>query len=80
LISNTPKFKKISCGANHTLAITQEDTVYSWGFGTSLACGNGDEEDVETPMLIQGQRLDGLQVLEIGAGGQHSVLLAKKKS
>jgi len=31
-----PKIVKISCGPNHTVAITEEKKAYSWGFGEAM--------------------------------------------
>ncbi|ORY08112.1 RCC1/BLIP-II protein [Basidiobolus meristosporus CBS 931.73] len=74
-IPDLPAIKFIACGSNHNLALTTDGNVYSWGFGESLALGNGVEEDVETPIKVEGQKIADVRILAIGAGGQHSVLL-----
>ncbi|KAF9153275.1 hypothetical protein BG015_003747 [Linnemannia schmuckeri] len=78
LIADLPPVDAISVGGNHTLALTREGDVYAWGFGEMLACGNGEEEDVEKPLKLTGQQIEGAKILKIAAGGQHSVILAVK--
>ncbi|KAG0049642.1 hypothetical protein BGZ83_005539, partial [Gryganskiella cystojenkinii] len=75
LIIDIPEVKAISVGSNHTLALTRAGEVYAWGFGEMLACGNGKEEDVEKPLKLQGQQVDGVTIYRVAGGGQHSVLL-----
>ncbi|KAF9349036.1 hypothetical protein BGX26_012621 [Mortierella sp. AD094] len=76
LITGLPSIKAISVGGNHTLALTQTGDVYAWGFGEMLACGNGEEEDVEKPLKLTGQQIEKCRVIKVAAGGQHSVILA----
>ncbi|KAF9182859.1 hypothetical protein BGZ51_004374 [Haplosporangium sp. Z 767] len=78
LIPDVPPIKAISVGGNHTLALTMTGDVYAWGFGEMLACGNGEEEDVEKPLKLTGQQIEKCRVLKVAAGGQHSVILAVK--
>ncbi|KAG0255362.1 hypothetical protein BGZ95_005782 [Linnemannia exigua] len=76
LIGGIPPVEAISVGGNHTLALTREGDVYAWGFGEMLACGNGEAEDVETPLQLAGQQIEGAKIIKVAAGGQHSVILA----
>ncbi|KAF9995036.1 hypothetical protein BGZ65_009332 [Modicella reniformis] len=76
LISGLPPIKAISVGDNHTLALTRSGDVYAWGYGEMLACGNGEEEDVEKPLKLTGQQIENCRILKVAAGGQHSVILA----
>ncbi|KAF9352831.1 hypothetical protein BGX26_009368 [Mortierella sp. AD094] len=79
LIPGLPTIEAISVGGNHTLALSTDGDVYAWGFGEMLACGNGEEEDVETPLKLTGQQIENCRVLKVAAGGQHSVILAALK-
>lgn len=76
LIPGLPPVKEVSVGGNHTLALTLTGDVYAWGYGEMLACGNGEEEDVERPLKLVGQQIENCRVLKVAAGGQHSVILA----
>ncbi|KAF9187561.1 hypothetical protein BGZ51_001210 [Haplosporangium sp. Z 767] len=76
VIPGLPAIQEISVGGNHTLALSKDGDVYAWGFGEMLACGNGEEEDVETPLKLKGQQIENCRVVKVAAGGQHSVILA----
>ncbi|KAG0197680.1 hypothetical protein BGX28_008802 [Mortierella sp. GBA30] len=76
IIPGLPSIKAISVGGNHTLALTHTGDVYAWGYGEMLACGNGEEEDVEKPLKLNGQQIEKCRVLKVAAGGHHSVILA----
>ncbi|KAG0308602.1 hypothetical protein BGZ98_007456 [Dissophora globulifera] len=78
-ISGLPPIKSISVGGNHTLALSQTGDVYAWGYGEMLACGNGEEEDVQKPLKLTGQQIENCRVVKVAAGGQHSVILAVKE-
>ncbi|KDO24365.1 hypothetical protein SPRG_10442 [Saprolegnia parasitica CBS 223.65] len=45
-------FAKISCGSNHSLAVTSENDVYAWGYGDMCALGTGDDKDEYKPRLL----------------------------
>jgi len=79
LVPSLSNIDAISVGSNHTLALTRTGEVYAWGFGEMLACGNGEEDDVPTPLKLTGQKIEGHRVIAVAAGGQHSVILAVKE-
>lgn len=73
-LSNVPKFRSIAVGSHHSLAISEDGVVYSWGFGETYALGLGPAgEDVETPTRIKNTATQDHDMLLVGAGGQFSV-------
>eukprot|EP00090_Calanus_glacialis_P031617 TRINITY_DN52596_c0_g1_i1.p1 TRINITY_DN52596_c0_g1~~TRINITY_DN52596_c0_g1_i1.p1 ORF type:complete len:455 (-),score=159.08 TRINITY_DN52596_c0_g1_i1:160-1524(-) len=48
-----PKIVKISCGTNHTVALTEEKKAYSWGFGGYGRLGHSETADELVPRLIK---------------------------
>lgn len=46
------KILSVACGTQHTVAVTEEGDVYSWGRGRSGALGHGNRDDVSTPKKI----------------------------
>lgn len=58
--------KDIACGSNHCLALLDDDTVWSWGFGQGGRLGHGDEVDRAFPCQIEA--LIGKQVRLIACG------------
>jgi regulator of chromosome condensation len=70
------KFKTISCGSNHTIAIGVEDgAAYSWGFGDQYQCGHGEPgEDVKEPTKIVNTATTGVHMVGAACGGGVTVL------
>lgn len=60
----------IACGSMHTLALTSEGRVYSWGCNDDGALGRVGEENV--PMLVSGVEL----ISKVTAGDSHSIALS----
>ncbi|KAJ2004585.1 hypothetical protein GGI04_000767 [Coemansia thaxteri] len=79
-IASLPRVADFACGSNHNVALDADGRAFTWGYGEMLQLGNGEEEDVAEPALLQGQKIDGRRVLKVGAGGQHSVVVAAEAS
>lgn len=84
-----------ACGGTHTVARTREGDVFLWGSGDVNQLGNcprdvndfteeerqkdaGDDE--LSPYLLTSKGLDQRYVFDVGAGAQHTVVLAWNKS
>ena len=79
---------KVAAGQKHTLALSDDGSVYSWGcarsnatggpFSASLSSlgtlGHGDKESKARPVRIEA--LQGVRVTDIACGGQHNAVLA----
>ena len=44
---------KVSCGAFHTLVLTEDQQLYTFGSGVYGECGHGEFGDVHTPKKIE---------------------------
>ncbi|ORX47428.1 RCC1/BLIP-II protein [Hesseltinella vesiculosa] len=66
----------LTSGSNHGLSAHEDGSCRAWGFGESYALGQGEDEDVPTPSAVTGQKLEGKTAFCVGAGAQHSALLA----
>ncbi|GAX80909.1 hypothetical protein CEUSTIGMA_g8344.t1 [Chlamydomonas eustigma] len=64
---------QIACGGDHTLAVSNEGVLYSWGRGTWGQCGNGTLDNTCRPGRVQG--LIDYRVLQASAGLRHSLVL-----
>jgi len=87
-----PVITKISCGGPTSFALTQQGSLYTWGYAFSGACGIGkpDETDcVPLPMKVNPvsgvnklrakenkSKLKCVGIHSVTGGGQHSVMLA----
>lgn len=48
------KIVDIACGYQHTVAVTEEGEVYTWGLGKSGALGHGNYDQVDMPKKVEG--------------------------
>ena len=68
------KFTSVACGAGHTLALTANGRVFSFGRGAFGALGHGDRLNCDVPRLVDA--LWGVGVAQIAAGDNHSASLS----
>jgi alpha-tubulin suppressor-like RCC1 family protein len=73
IILNNLKFKKVSAGFRHSLIISQNDEVYSFGYAFHGRITHGSDQNV--PKLIFFEE----KILDISAGASHSIVLTKNK-
>ena len=66
----------IACGRDHTLNLTRDGDVYSFGTGTFSAAGHGGSKEVLAPMILKPMR--DKRVLKIACGESHSLILTDK--
>lgn len=71
--------KMISTGSNHAVALTEENEIFSWGYGDMLALGHGVDQDENKPRQVNWAKakFGDAEILQVEAGGQHSAVLAK---
>jgi hypothetical protein len=71
--------KRISCGANYTVALDDRGDVYSWGWNESGVLGHGVRHFASAPQRIEalGASFDGCRVRALCAGGKHVVAVAE---
>ena len=78
-------FSEISCGSRHTLALDNEGTAWSWGWGLCGQLGHGLNQSLSKPCQIKALRenkendftFPGLTC--ISAGGMHSAAVDRGK-
>uniref|UniRef100_A0A673GYA1 Alsin-like n=1 Tax=Sinocyclocheilus rhinocerous TaxID=307959 RepID=A0A673GYA1_9TELE len=70
---NGKEVLRVAAGAHHSLALTAQSQVFSWGCNTSGQLGHM-ESPTTLPHLTE--LSDGIRVWDIGAGQQHTLLLA----
>lgn len=70
------KLKQITCGGDHTVAVTGTGEMFAWGQGKWGATGLGHCDAVCTPQRVVG--LEDEVVVQVSAGGRHTVLLTEK--
>ena len=65
----------IAAGGDHSMVLTNEGEVLSFGSGCNRKLGHGDYKDQLEPMVIACEALRGVRVVAIAAGFHHSVML-----
>lgn len=63
----------IAAGGNHNLAVTNDNQLYSWGYGEMYQLGHGPDKVEPTPRQVT-FKFNG-SIIQVAAGGQHSVVL-----
>jgi regulator of chromosome condensation len=64
----------VSAGTDNSFAVTTDGKAYSWGFSANYQTGQGTDDDVEAPTLIDNTAVRGKQLVWAGAGGQFSIV------
>lgn len=64
----------IACGSAHSLAVTREGAVYTWGRGGDGQLGHGDKADQDVPTYVEA--LAGIHIVLVAAGGQCSAAVS----
>ena len=63
--------QRLAANRHHSLAVTADGSLFSWGDGEDGKLGVGDEDMRIVPTLVQGE-LKGKTVAQVSAGEQHS--------
>jgi regulator of chromosome condensation len=80
VIPDIPPMRTLFCGSHHNIAIADDGSAWSWGFGEVWQVGQGPHTvdnpsgDIETPTKIVNTATQGIQMVTGGVGGQFSVL------
>lgn len=63
-----------SAGTDHNIITTKDGKAYGFGLSSSFQTGQGEEDDILMPGLIENTAIRGKHMLWAGAGGQFSIL------
>lgn len=76
------KFTNVCCGYKHTLAIDENNELYSWGWGGNLfkganGLGQGNKNNINIPKRVETFKNEDSEFINISCGEQHSLALTK---
>ncbi|MBO5413506.1 MAG: hypothetical protein J6A29_04350, partial [Clostridia bacterium] len=75
---NGIKIKQISAGSSHTVALDENDKIWTWGWNHYGQLGDGTETNSSTPICISniaGNSLNGINIVQISTEGSYTVAL-----
>lgn len=67
---------QVACGGMHTVAVTDQGFMYSWGWGKYGQTGHGDRNETKVPKKIENSAAKG--IVAVAAGNKHTVALTNK--
>ena len=65
------KIISVACGDKHTVCVTEDGSVYSWGSGRKGALGHNNTENVTQPKKVEGLA----DIVRVDCGKDHTVVL-----
>ena len=68
---------RISTGLNHSLAVTRDGAVFSWGCGRESQLGHASYSDQAYPRQIMALSNPAIHIIQASAGRGHSAFLTK---
>ena len=69
-------WSQIACGGCHTVALTKEGKVYTWGCNSNGQLGHGDNTSRDMPTNVVS--LEGLIIIKISCGYYHTAVVTDK--
>lgn len=66
---------RISAGSQFCFG-WNEQSLYSWGFGSNFVLLTGQEDEEYTPFKVKSKIINGHTILDLAAGAQHVVYLS----
>lgn len=74
-----PRFVSIAAGGNHSLAVTDDGSIYAWGNNQNGQIGNGESaQAVTAPTLVDTSDMPADDpVVQVSAGNAHSLALTR---
>lgn len=86
LVENLPKIRKIVCGHNHNLAISESGQLYGWGSNQNVQLSNEDEFSKQDEPLIAvfqpirlSNGLENITVKDVAAGENITIVVGENK-
>ena len=71
------KVSQISAGGSHSLALTEDGEVYSFGYNYDGELGLGDMNNRDIPTKLDSSHYGNKKIIQIAAGSFHSLILTE---
>jgi len=70
----------VGCGFLHTMEVTEEGWLWSWGEGALGRLGHNDDEDRPVPVRVELEGLDWAKIVSSACGVAHSAAVTEDSS
>ena len=74
MLNTCNEWTQIVGGGYHTVALTKEGKVFTWGYNYNGQLGHGDRQERHIPTKVES--LDGLVIVKIACGVYHTIAIA----
>jgi alpha-tubulin suppressor-like RCC1 family protein len=71
------RIKQVSCGYNHTVCLTEDGEVYTWGYGKDGQLGHNDFDSQKYPKKLEFFAKNHIKVKQIKSGQYYIVVLTE---
>ena len=71
------KVRMVACGSYHTVAVTEEGAVWSWGRGNGGRLGQNDDHNRLAPARVGQERFGGAKIVTADCGYGHSAAVSE---
>ena len=68
-----PKIRSMSCGSNHSMVITEEGDLFTWGMGSDGVLGHGTFVDSYLPTKVNDKKVK--NVMQASGSTSYSMIL-----
>lgn len=75
MLDQQPRIKTMVCGGRHSLVLTTDGTLYSFGFGQSGQLGHRSSKNMLRPKAVEDFKDKKIQL--VAAGAHHSVVMTR---
>ncbi|KZC10934.1 Secretion-regulating guanine nucleotide exchange factor, partial [Dufourea novaeangliae] len=75
-IEGLAKVNHIAVGSEHNVVLTEDGSIFCWGWNEHGNCGNGDTRDIKFPKKLPYSST--FTAVRVGSGAGHSFALIKK--
>ncbi|KAL3345812.1 hypothetical protein AABB24_024650 [Solanum stoloniferum] len=75
LLASIGSIVQIAAGPSYALAVSNDETLYSFGSGTNFCLGHGEQQNELQPRANQSFKRKGINVALVSAGDEHVVAL-----
>jgi len=67
------RIRSIACGRQHTVAIAENGSLFTWGKNSNGQCGLGHTNNVLSPVCVSSLLESDVRVLNASAGAAHTI-------